>query len=226
MRRAGLSIITLLALALVMAAGAAEEFATLTRVLRHREAKAISARVAEALGARGTLRLDERRNALTVSDEPARMAEVQALLQMLDVPARHFALEVEFGVFESAKTAGILREFDAIPDSTPWLTGGKLASNTQAVLNMAEGGRVESAVLPGFSLRASVEGYDPTRRKLGFSELSLIRKPGARSLLSGKASLPEGEATIFFLAPQDDPTRFRLSLRPLLLPRLDEREVP
>lgn len=226
MRRAGLFIIALLALALVMTTGAAEELATLTRVMRYREAKALSARVAEALGSSGTLRVDERRNALTVSDEPARMAEVQELLQMLDVPARHFALEVEFGVFESPKTAGILREFDAIPDSTPWLTGGKLASNTLAVLNMAEGGRVESAVLPGVSLRASVEGYDPTRRKLGFSELSLIRKPGDLFILSGRASLPEGEATIFFLAPQDDPARFRLSLRPLLLPRLEEREIP
>lgn len=223
MKRAG---VLLFALLLVCATGAAEELVTLTRTLRHRDAGALAQRMQEALGPRGTLRVDGGRNALTLRDEPARVAEAQELLQLLDVPARLFALEVEFGAYESAKTAGILREFEAMPDATPWLTGGRLARSTQGVLNTAEGKRSEMAILPGISLRAAVEGYDPTRRRLGFSELALVKTRGGSPLLSGRATLPEGEATVFYLAPQDDPGRYRLSLRPLLLPRLEEREVP
>jgi len=195
--------------------------------LRHRDVRALAGRVQEELGPGGVLRLDPAANSLSVTDEQARIDGVRALLQSLDVPARRFALQAEFGVFAPEPGAGILREGAAFADATAWLERARPTRGMRAVVDLAEGGAAETALLPGYTLRVTAEGYDPGRRRLAFSSLTLSREDEGRrlALLSGRAVLPEGEATVFLLAPEGSEA-CRLSLAPSLLPSGEAREVP
>jgi len=221
--RAGLAWVFLGA-ALVWGADALVLFRT---TLRHRDVRSLAGRIQEELGPAGTLRVDPAANSLTVTDERARVDGVRALLQSLDVPARHFALQAEFGVYAAAPGTGILRERSAFADATAWLERDRPAREMRALLDVTEGAVAESSLLPGFSMRVSAEGYDPVRRRLAFSSFAVMRSDGPRtvSLLAGRAVLPEGEPTVFFLAPEGQEA-CRLSVTPTLLPSAETGEVP
>lgn len=206
--------------------GLAVEVGSMRVTLRYRDVRAVADRVAEELGPQGALRVDPVANVLTVNDAPTRLEAVRVLLQSLDVPPRHFALQAEFGLFGQAPGPGILRGGDPFTDATAWLEQGRTVRSTSVVLGVEEGGTAEAALLPGYTLRVALEGYDPTRRRLGFSDLRVERLRDGRDLLRGRAALPDGEATVFLLAPEGDPDRFRLALTPTLLPSVEHREVP
>lgn len=226
--RGGRSILLLAALLAGLFVGAAEALVLFRTTLRHRDVRSVAGRIQEELSPVGFLRLDQERNALFVTDEPARVDAVRALLQSLDVPPRRFALQTEFGVFAPPSGGGILREGTAFADATAWLERAVPVRDVRVVMDVSEGGEARADLLPGYALRAAAEGYDPTKRRLAFTSLVVTRtREGfpAASLLSGRAVLEEGQRTVFFLARGQEPT-CRLAITPTLLPSGETREVP
>ena len=152
-------------------AWATEALVSFRATLRHRDVRSVAARIGEELGPRGTLRVDPATNSISLSDDRGRVDAARALLQALDVPARRFALQAEFGVYAVPRGPGILREPDAFADATAWLEKVRPTREGRTVMDVREGGTAEVALLPGYTLRAVTGGYDPTRGKLGFTEL-------------------------------------------------------
>ncbi len=195
--------------------------------LQHREVRSVLGRVLEEVGPEGQVTADRASNVLIVRDTPGRIEAVRRLLARLDVPARRFALQAELGLYDPPKRTGLLRETADTGDATSWLGSAAPKASAALVLDLWEGKRAEGELLAGYRLRAAAEGFDPTRRRLALSELSLGRGtgPDARTLLRGNAVLPEGEPTVLVASPPGEPI-CRLRLTPTLLPSPEEKELP
>ncbi len=207
---------------------AAQEIVTLKVALRYRDVRSIVARVSEEIGPRGQITVDRAANALYVSDERVRAEAVRDLLAALDVPSRRFALQAVFTIYAMPKKTGLLREEPLFTDATSFLAGAVPSASATQVLDIAEGGSSEMVLVPSYTLRASAEGYDPTRRKLAFAELSLAKELGAGKtpVFSGRAVLPEGEPTVFLAQLPQATEACRLALTPVLLPEARAKERP
>ncbi|MEJ2368971.1 MAG: secretin N-terminal domain-containing protein [Acidobacteriota bacterium] len=201
---------------------------TLTWSMKHRDVASVLPRLAEDLGASGKLDVDFKQNTLTVTDRPSNIAHLRKLLEELDAPLRRFAVETRLEVLNSRRGHAILRPGAGYFDATQWLINSKPEQVYSSVVDLHEGESSHALLGKTFEVRLKAQGYDPTTKRLAFSELALVSKQpgGDRVLFSGAAALPEGKQTVLLATSGQLEEGYRLELRPLLLPVVTSREVP
>ncbi len=206
----------------------AQELVTFKVALKYRDVRSVIARVSEEAGPRGQITVDRAANAIYINDEKPRAEAARALLAALDVPARRFALQARFSLYNAPKKTGLLRDEPLFTDAASFMAHTAPTASAEQVLDIAEGGSSQAEVFPGFTLRASAEGYDPTKRRLAFSGLSLLRESGSgtATVFSGRAVLPEGEPTVLVASLEAAAESCRLSLTPVLIPDANAKERP
>ncbi len=207
---------------------AAQELVTFRVALKYRDVRSVIARVSEEAGPRGQITVDRAANAIYISDERPRAEAARALLAALDVPARRFALQARFSVYSAPKKTGLLRDEPLFTDAASFMERTTPSASAEQVMDITEGGSSEAVLVPGFTLKASAEGYDPTKRRLALSELSVLREAdGVKTpVFSGRAVLPEGEPTVLVAALEATSQSCRLSLTPVLMPEASAKERP
>jgi hypothetical protein len=207
---------------------AAQELVTFRVPLKYRDVRSVITRVSEEVGPRGQVTVDRASNALYISDERERAGALRALIAALDVPPRRFALQASLSLYAMPRKTGLLRDEPLFTDATSFLAGTVPRASAAQAMDIREGGSSQATLIPGYTLRATAEGYDPTRRRLAFSELSLSMESASEKapVFSGRAVLPEGEPTVFVASLPQTAEACRLSLTPVVMPEANAKERP
>lgn len=207
---------------------AAQQVEKLTYVLKHRDVRSVTARLAEELGPQGQVWVDGAKNQVTVQDDAVRMTKVRRLLSELDAPARRFAIAAELDVLPRADQKGLFRASPQFADMTTWAESSRPTASYACVLDLREGGRASCALGQAFRLDAKAQGYDPSRRRLALESLGLwateAGKPGT-AVLQGAAVLPVGSPTVLMVSPTERTPPLRLRATPQLVPEVASPEA-
>lgn len=217
------------ALILLPVALLAAEAVKRTVTLKYRDARSILARVSQELGPKGSISVDGERNRIVVEDEASRVQRVLRIIGQLDQPARRFALAARLEIYPRPPKEGLFVKEGNFVDMTHWVQGAKPEKSFDALLNLNEGGSATAGLGPDYGLSVAAGGYDPSQRRLSLKSLNLWQGAGTgrKSLLSGGAALPEGQATALVVGAEKDHPPLKLHLTPGLLPAVEGgAEVP
>ncbi len=208
---------------------AAQQMEGFTYTLKYRDVRSVLGRITEELGKTGQVWVDGSANRITVQDDSSHMDKIRRLIQELDRPARHFALNTRMDILPKVPQRSLFKPTPSFVDMTQWSSTVSPTATYRCVMDLYEGQRATCALGSSYVLQARAQGYDPSRHRLALDTLSLTYKEdgGKRSVevLDGAAVLREGRATLFLVTPSSQTPPLRLSIKPTLLPVVTRPEV-
>ena len=208
---------------------AAQQMEGFTYTLKYRDVRSVLARVTEDLGKNGQVWIDGAANRITVQDDSSHMNQIRRLIQSLDQPARHFAMDTRMDILPAVPSKSLFKPTPSFVDMTQWSATVAPRATYQCVMDLYEGEDASCSLGTSYVLEARAQGYDPSRRRLALGNLSLTYREAAGKpavdVLDGAAVLQEGRPTLFLVTPSDQTPPLRLSIKPTLLPVVTRPEV-
>jgi len=132
----------------------AGDLPSVTRILRHRDVRSVLSRISDEVGPGGSISIDRKSNSLMITDEPERIQAVVKLIDLLDQPARHFALSAKLDVMPLPAGKGLFRDSASFVDATKWAAKSRPTASYECVTDLYEGGKA-SCKLGSYTLSAS-----------------------------------------------------------------------
>ncbi len=99
---------------------AAQQMEGFTYTLKYRDVRSVLARVTEDLGKNGQVWIDGAANRITVQDDSSHMNQIRRLIQSLDQPARHFAMDTRMDILPDVPSKSLFKPTPSFVDMTQW----------------------------------------------------------------------------------------------------------
>lgn len=194
---------------------------TVARSLNYASAEAVAKTLNRQLGEKGRLDVDTRTNTVLVTDIPARVSEIDRLLDRLDVAGRQ--VEIEARIIEAttnfARNLGL--QFDVLFGGTGARGGGSVRMSTPSSQGLATPGVSAAPILDTVRLDAVLAAAESD------GEVRILSKPRVSALNNVEATITQG-ARIPIPVEHDFTTTVRFetaALRLLVTPQITREKT-